>query len=102
MGLSLKYPAPSISYQNANERTINNVNYQFLISLIHEARNPLATIKLATELRQNIVVMREQTEFLEIVRNRCNRINEILTNSLLSLQSSLKVFKEFCHFHKLK
>jgi signal transduction histidine kinase len=74
---------------------IHGKNDQFVTSLIHEVRNPLATIKLAVEVLQNISEDHMQKRYLEMIMKSNERINDIITHALASFQHEINVLKEY-------
>lgn len=74
--------------------SIHGKNDQFLTSLIHEVRNPLATIKLAVEVLQNSSTDHMQKRYLEMIMKSNERINDIITHALASFHE-IYVLKEY-------
>ncbi len=70
-------------------------NDQFVTSLIHEIRNPLATIKLAVEVLQNISTDHTQKRYLEMIMKSNERVNDIITHALASFQHEINVLREY-------
>ena len=57
-----------------------------LAAIVHEVRNPLANINLATELLAPIVTSDEQKLYLNIIMRNSIRINNVLTDMLRTFQ----------------
>lgn len=70
-------------------------NDQFITSLIHEIRNPLSTIKLAIEILKNTSTDFSQKQYIEMIVKSNDRINEIITQLLLSLRQDMVVLKQY-------
>ena len=57
-----------------------------LAAIVHEVRNPLANINLATEMLAPIVTSEEQKLYLDIIMRNSIRINSVLTDMLTTFQ----------------
>jgi len=57
-----------------------------LAALVHEVRNPLANINLATEMLGTIFTNDDQKLYLDIIMRNSIRINRVLTDMLVTFQ----------------
>jgi len=57
-----------------------------LAALVHEVRNPLANINLATEMLGTIFTNDDQKSYLDIIMRNAVRINSVLTDMLVTFQ----------------
>lgn len=73
---------------------------QFESALAHEIRNPLSTIKLSAEMLQSMTTDDNQKVFLDIIIRGSMRINDILTDLLVSSCTG-EVQKEKHSVHQL-
>ncbi len=79
-------PLPSSSLRALPpSKEIKKSSHQ-LAALVHEVRNPLANINLATEMLAPIATSDDQKLYLDIIMRNSIRINSVLTDMLLSFQ----------------
>ena len=72
----------------------------FATSLIHEVRNPLTNINLATDILKMGELDLEQEKFMEIIKRSVERIDQILTSFLKSHDED-EIRAESCSINEL-
>jgi signal transduction histidine kinase len=79
---------------------IKNKSGVFSTALVHEVRNPLTNITLATELIEMDALNEEQKKFIQIIKRSVDRINTILSD-FLTAQDKDEVHAEICSMNEL-
>jgi signal transduction histidine kinase len=79
---------------------IKNKSGVLSTALIHEVRNPLTNIVLATELVEMDALNEEQIKFIQIIKRSVARINTILSD-FLTTRDNEEVHAETCSMNEL-
>jgi signal transduction histidine kinase len=79
---------------------IKNKSGVFSTALVHEVRNPLTNIVLATELVEMDALNEEQKKFIQIIKRSVERINTILSD-FLTVHDKDEVHAEVCSMNEL-
>lgn len=74
----------SLKREQAKKQKIERINFTGRMSqvLAHEIRNPLSNINLSTNFLKEEIEEEELVEYIDLVQNNSNRINEIVTSFL--------------------
>lgn len=83
--LLLLYGINLIRKANKKERSLLDQKNNFLLSITHELKTPLATTKLQLQtLKKHQLPQEKQQELIEVAINESNRLNALIDNVLLA------------------